>query len=237
MTGLSGPMQFGTLSENAHINARIHGCLDRIDPCDVPAFVRKFRTDSTEQCFHTYRELILGAHLRSRGWNARYEYSIAGRKPDWVLLNEQNEVTEIIDAVTVDQRRVTAEDIKRSLSSGGVWTGWLTMAPDHLYSKLVQKAGAYASLAEHARLPYVVAPFSTFIASIDEGEVHHVLYELHSGVFAQTPTLAGVIFFREQSNQYAFTDFPNPKAIHPSALVRDALSPHALTRAQAPWSA
>jgi hypothetical protein len=215
-------MQFGKLAGNDHINARIYDFLDGLDPCDVPAFVRKFRSDSDEQCFHTYRELILGAHLRSRGWNARYEQSIGGRKPDWIVLNEQNETTDIVDVVTLHQRRATELDISGSLSAHGLWTGWITIPPDHLYSKLHQKANAYVDLVECARLPYLVAPFSEFTASIDAQEIHHVLYELHGGLFADAPMLSGLIFFRERSGEYEFIEFPNLNATHPSALVRDA---------------
>lgn len=215
-------MQFGKLAGNDHINARIYDLLDGLHPSDVSAFVRKFRSDYDEQCFHTYRELILGVHLRRRGWNARFEQSIGGRKPDWIVLNEQNEATDIVDVVTLHQRRVSEMDISSSLSAHGLWTGWITIPPDHLYSKIHQKANAYADLVECTRLPYVVAPFSEFTASIDDEEVHHVLYELHGGLFAEAPTLAGVIFFREQSGEYGFTDFSNLTATHPSALVRDA---------------
>jgi hypothetical protein len=70
-------VEHGRLAGNTSINARIYACLAKLDPKDVAAFVRKFHRDKDDQNFHTFRELILAAHLRERGWAARYEQSLA----------------------------------------------------------------------------------------------------------------------------------------------------------------
>jgi hypothetical protein len=169
-------MDFGTLAGNDSINSRIHEMLDTLHPEDVPRFVRKFRRDPDELCFHTYRELILGAHLRACGWNLRYEQSLSGKTPDWVL--------------------------------------------DRLFAKLREKAKAYSSLAEELHLPYVVALFGEFTAPIEHYEVHHVLHELHGGVFAAVPGVAGTIFFRERHGQYEYHHFTNSHATLRSQIIR-----------------
>jgi hypothetical protein len=213
-------MQFGRLAGNDHINERIYDLLGRIHSSDIPTFVRKFRSESDEQCFHSYRELILGSHLCSQRWNLRYEQSVGGRKPDWAVLNDQDEIVEVVDVVTLHQRRVTDVAINKSVSRHVSWAGWITIPPDHLFSKVQQKANAYGGLVERIRLPYVVALFGEFTASIDVQEVRHVLHELHGGLFAESPTLAGVIFFREQFGKYEFSHFAKPNATYPSAVVR-----------------
>ena len=213
-------MNFGTLAGNDSINSRIHEMLGTLHPEDVPRFVRKFRSNPDEQCFHTYRELILGAHFRTCGWNLRYEQSLGGKTPDWVLFDDGGQVAEILDVVTLHQRRVVDSAIGKAVSSHRPWAGWVSMPPDRLFAKLREKANAYASLADELRLPYVVALFGEFTAPIEPFEVHHVLHELHGGVFAALPTMAGTLFFRERLGQYEYHPFTNSQATLRSQIMR-----------------
>lgn len=212
-------MNFGTLAGNDYINSRIHELLGKIHPEDVRSFVRKFRSCSDEECFHTYRELILGAHVRSGGWNLRYEQSLAGKRPDWVLIDDSGRVAEIIDVVTLHQRRVIDIDIVKTVSSRALWTGWVSTPPNRLFSKFRKKAKAYASLADELLLPYVVALFGEFTAPLEPQEVRQVLHELHGGVFAEVPTVAGAIFFRERLGDYEYHHFTNPRAKVHSQII------------------
>jgi hypothetical protein len=213
-------MTFGTLAGNDFINSRIHEMLGALHPDDVPRFVRKFRSDPDEQCFHTYRELILGAHLRTCGWNLRYGQSLGGRTPDWVLINDVGQVAEIIDVATLHQRRVVDKAIGKTVSSHRPWVGWVSTPPDRLYAKLREKAEAYASLAADLHVPYTVALFGEFTAPIEPFEVHHVLHELHGGVFAAVPTVTGALFFRERLGQYEYHHFMNSRATLISQVLR-----------------
>ena len=213
-------MNFRTLAGNDSINSRIHEMLGTLHPADVPRFVRKFRSDADEQCFHTYRELILGAHLRTCGWNLRYEQSLGGKKPDWVLIDDGGQVAEILDVVTLHQRRVVDSAIGKAVSSHRPWVGWVSTPPDRLFAKLLEKAEAYASLADELHLPYVIALFGEFTAPIEPCEVHHVLHELYGGVFAAVPTVAGTLFFRERLGQYEYHHFTNSRATLSSQIIR-----------------
>lgn len=181
--------------------------------------VRKFRSESDEQCFHTYRELILGSHLRRQGGDWRYEQKIGSKTPDWVVYDSDDQVIEIVDVFTLHQRRETDVAIFKGLSFRGSWAGWITIAPDHLFSKIEQKANTYAKLIEKLGVPYVVAMFGEFTASVEPDEVYHVVSELHGGIFGDIPSLAGVIFFRERSGDYEFSRFANPVASHPSHVA------------------
>jgi hypothetical protein len=213
-------MNFGTLAGNDFINSRIHEMLGALHPEDVPRFVRKFRSNPDEQRFHTYRELILGAHLRTCGWNLRYERSLGGRTPDWVLIDDGGQVAEIVDVVTLHQRRVVDRAIGKAVSSHRPWVGWVSTPPDRLFAKLREKAKSYASLADDLHLPYVVALFGEFTAPIEPHEVHHVLHELHGGVFAAMPALAGTLFFRERFGEYEYHHFTNSRATLSSQIIR-----------------
>lgn len=112
---LTSDMQFGVLAPNMRINARIYEMFERIDPADVPAFARKFRSESDEQRLHTFRELIVGAHLRAHGLDARYEQLVRGKTPDWVTLDRAARPDELIDVATLHQRRETKTDMTRTL--------------------------------------------------------------------------------------------------------------------------
>jgi hypothetical protein len=213
-------MKFGRLAGNNHINARIYECLAVLHPSDVSTFVRKFRTESNEQRFHTYRELILGHHLRNQGLNLRYGQRIRSVTPDWVLFSDDGDVSEILDVVSLHQRRATENAIAKTVASGRLWTGWSSIPADHIYSKIHAKARSYAELAAQLAIPYTIALFSEFFASLKAEEVRHVLHDLHGGVFAAVDTLSGLIFFREHSGRYEFTHFPNQTAACASIIVK-----------------
>jgi hypothetical protein len=137
-----------------------------------------------------------------------------------VLIDDGGKVAEILDVVTLHQRRVVDSAIGKAVSSHGRWIGWVSTPPDRLFAKLQKKAEAYASLANELHLPYVIALFGEFTAPIEPDEVHHVLHELHGGVFAAVPTLAGTIFFRERLGQYEYHYFTNSRATFSSQIIR-----------------
>jgi hypothetical protein len=122
-------MNVERLAGNDFINSRIHQMLGNLDPADVSRFLRKFRSDSNEQNFHTYRELVLGAHLRACGWNLRYERTLGGKTPDWVLLDGSGQAAEILDVVTLHQRRVVDKAIGKAASAYHSWVGWISIPP------------------------------------------------------------------------------------------------------------
>ncbi|WP_457356635.1 hypothetical protein [Roseateles sp. P5_D6] len=212
-------MKFGVLAGNSHINSRIYRMFEELHPSDPALFARKFKTVRDDERFHTFRELIIGAKFRRQGFDFRYEHKVLGKTPDWVSVDESGQVQEILDVVTLHQRRETETDMVGTLSTGEVWTGWVTIPPDHIYSKIEQKANAYSGLVGTLEKPYVVCLFGEFTACVDPEEVQHVLYSHHGGVFANSPMLAGVIYFVERSGTYDFSHFPNPAATYPSALL------------------
>lgn len=213
-------MLFGVLAGNEHINSRIYQMLEQIDPVDVSAFVRKFRTERDEQRMHTFRELVVGSHLRTNGLNARYEQVVLRKTPDWVIYNSADEPTELVDVVSLHQRRETETDMLGTLSTGAIWSGWVSIPPNHLYAKIEQKANLYASLAGSLNVPYTVFLFGEFLASVDPEEVEYVLREHHGGLFPTLPTLAGLSYFTESVGTYSYMYYANGKATFPSRALQ-----------------
>jgi len=213
-------MKYGVLAGNSSINSRIYDSFESIDPSDITAFIRKFKSESDGQRFHTYRELILGAELCRKGLRLQYERKIGNKTPDWAILNQAGEVDEILDVVTLHQRRDKDVDIGSTISSGHIWSGWVTVPSDHIYSKIQRKADSYSHLAVQSGMPYTVCLFGEFTACIDPVQVEHVLYTHHGGAFQDHPELSGVLYFYERSGTYHYTHFPNHSALAPSKHIK-----------------
>lgn len=188
----------------------------------MPIFLRKFATEPDLQRFHTYRELILGAHLREKGVNARYEIKVGKKTPDWVVLDNEGSPIETVDVFTLHQRREKGDEMAGAFREGQIWSGWIGIPPDHIYRKLEEKGNIYAAEPEVMNLPYVLAVFGEFTASIEPREIEEVLYRHHGGVFSHSPAIAGVIYFRQTGGDYEYTYFPNANSNHVSAIVTNS---------------
>ncbi len=201
-------------------NERIHALLRHLNPADVALFVRKFSTEPRTQRIHTYRELLFGVHLRDNGFDARYERRLGTKTPDWTLVDKSDNPLEIVDVTTLHQKLEKDLEIGNALRDKRLWSGWITVPSDHVYSKLETKINTYATHAAVAGMPFVVAAFGEFRASLDPQEVQHVLFVHHGGLLATSPELSGVVYFREVNCEYEYTYFQNAHAMHQSALFR-----------------
>lgn len=212
-------MRFGQLAGNSSINSLIYASFECIHPDDVEKFVRKFRAEKGTQLFHTFHELTMGAELRRRGVLVRYEVQVEEKTPDWSLQDQAGKVTEIFDVVAVHQRHATESDMLNTLGRGETWSGWISIPPDHIYSKIAQKAGSYSGLVGSLGIPFVIGLFGEFTASIDPEEVQHVLFSHHGGLFQILPTVSGVLYCSEDNGIHSYTYFGNPHAQFSSVAV------------------
>jgi hypothetical protein len=203
------------LDPDEHGNAHLQRLVRSLHPSDFSPFVEKLTTQPLRERFHTYRELLLGAQIRRGGADFRYEQEIDGQTPDWSLV-ENGHLVELVDVVTLHQRNEKEREITTSIRSTNRWDGWFTIPPDHIYRKLNDKAGQYSALARRAQVPYVLAAFGEFLASISPEDVEHVLYMQHGGWFATTPEVSGIIYFREKDFRFEFFYFPNATANQPA---------------------
>lgn len=196
-------------------NAHLQRLVRSLHPSDFSPFIEKLTTQPLRERFHTYRELLLGAQIRRGGVDFRYEQDIDGQTPDWSLV-ENGQLVEFVDVVTLRQRNKKECEITTSIRSTSRWDGWLTIPSDHIYRKLSDKAGHYSALARRVQVPYVLAVFGEFLASISPEEVEHVLYTQHDGWFATAPEVSGIIYFREKDFCFEFFYFPNATANQPA---------------------
>lgn len=200
-------------------NAHLQNLIRHLHPDDIAPFVEKLTTQRLRERFHTYRELLLGVHLRQCGVDFRYEQTIGGKTPDWSLHRDEHQLLEVIDVLTLHQRNEKEKDISTTILSNGSWTGWIGIPPDHIYRKLTDKAGQYSELVCKAKVPYVLAVFGEFVASLSPEDIQHVLYVQHDGWFKTSPEVSGVIYFREKNCSFEFKYFPNPTALYSSTVL------------------
>ncbi len=202
-------------------NVHLQKLVSQLHPDDVAPFVEKLTTQPLRDRFHTYRELLLGVHLRQGGTNFRYEQVIDGKTPDWSLRGFESQLLEVVDILTLHQRNIKEQEVLASINYSNSWTGWIGVPPDHIYRKLSDKAGQYAKLVRRAKVPYVLGVFGEFVASLSPEDIHHVLYVQHDGWFKTVPEVSGVIYFRERNFNFEFTYFSNPMAHHQSTVFQN----------------
>jgi hypothetical protein len=200
-------------------DARLRALVARLHPDDVRPFVEKLTTQSLPARFHTYRELLAGIHLRDRGFDVRYERDIGKQTPDWALMSAEGTIIEILDVVTLHQRYEKDAEIREAVRTSGQWSGWITIPPDHIYRKLSDKARQYSRTAKDLNLPYVLAVFGDFTASISPEDMRHVLYEQHDGWFKTAPEVSGLIYFRESALGFEYSYYVNRYAALRSVML------------------
>ncbi len=206
-------MKYGVLAGNKAINETIYRCFDVIRQADVPKFLKKFKTINHDapQVMHTFRELVAGAFLCLNGLNAKHDYEVDGKTPDWVILDEQGNLIAIVELINFHLDRVTEKTVDDKMASGQTAWAWIDNT-SRLYQSIWKKSDTYEKIAIKNELPYVVAVFGEFTAGVDLDEVHEVLFEEHGGLFSYCPALSGVLFFEESGGKYIFKYIKNPSA-------------------------
>lgn len=152
-------MTYPQIAGNRSINAMINRCFEHIHRADVPKFVKKFRTQYSDdnQVMHTFRELVLGAYLASRGLNVRYDHKVDSKRPDWCILDQWSALRAIVELTNFHAPKVTEDSIKSQLQISGFWVGWQEPNNYRLYRRIAQKSVEYFG-ADVAKLRKVQAP-------------------------------------------------------------------------------
>lgn len=200
------------LDPNEEGNAHLQSLVERLHPDDVRPFVDKLTTQALDPKFHTYRELLVGVHLRDLGFDVRYERALGNLTPDWSLVSTEGSTLEVLDVTTVHQRHEKDTEIRNALGASARWTGWITVPPDHIYRKLSDKAGQYSRVARDSALPYVLAVYGDFNASISPEDMEHVLFSLHGGWFRTVWEVSGLLYFRQTMFRFEYSYYVNPEA-------------------------
>ncbi len=212
-------MKYGQIAGNNSTDAMISHCFEYICEEDKRKFVKKFQEqpDDSDQIMHTFRELVLGAYLSSRGFRVRHDHVINDQTPDWSILDAEGQaITGIVELTNFHIDKVTENEIKEQMRTKGVAGYWRDQNKDNverLYKAIWGKATVYRSLIEELKVPYVVGVFGEFNALVDFEEVCLCLFDEKTGLFGMYATLSGVLYFEEGSGQYSFKYASNPNAL------------------------
>jgi len=213
-------MKYGQIAGNASINAAIYRCFECISIDDARRFVKKFREQphDQDQVMHTFRELILGAFLGSKGFKIKYDYTIGTKTPDWCILDKKSVPRCIVELMNFHIDKATEDDIKAQRQAKRIWVGWPGSNYDRLYNCLWDKACIYRALVDKYQVPYVIAVFGEFTTNVDPEELQKCLFDEKSGLFELYPAVSGVLYFEENIGQYSFTYTRNPNSIREMEL-------------------
>lgn len=211
-------MKYGQIAGSTRFNSMIYYCFDHICEDDERKFVKKFREHppDSDQIMHTFRELVLGSYLSSRGFKVRHEFAIDDQTPDWSILDAQEEtITGLVELTSFHVDKATQDEIAEQIRARGLALCWRDQNKDNverLYQSIWRKAPAYKTLIEQMQVPYVVAVFGEFEAAMDFEEVCLCLFDEETGLFAMYPELSGVLYFEESFGRYSFKYVSNPNA-------------------------
>lgn len=211
-------MKYGQIAGNSRINTFIYRCFEHIREEDERKFVRKFREQpqDSHEIMHTFRELVLGAFLCSRGLRAHYEHVVDSRTPDWSILDGRSKPGAIVELTSFHIDKATETEIEEQLRAEGLACVWRDADRDNvdrLYHSIWHKAQVYRALVQELGIPYIVAVFGEFRAAVDEEEVRLCLLEDEFGLFEMYPEVSGVLYFEEKSGHYLFSYIHNPGAL------------------------
>ncbi len=205
-----------TLAGIDSISPRINQLLSLLDEEDQRKFVKKFHGESAEQAAHTLKELVLGAFLLKNGFIARYEILIDGKTPDWIIYGSAGQIQVVVDQLTFHQAKHIDNQMNQPLLTGSARSWWLPNNTDRLYQKLIAKANSYEKLSNQHAAACLVSVFGDINAVVERDELEDTLHRSYEGgVFAQTQSLSGVIYFQAGAGTYDFSYFSNPSALRP----------------------
>jgi hypothetical protein len=211
-------MKYGQIAGSKVINYAIYRCFDYLCEEDQQRFVKKFHEQphGSEQRLHTFRELILGAYLSSRGFRVRNEYSVEGKTPDWCIVDKRLVVVGIAELVNFHIDAITESYIAKQLKAKGIAVYWQDENKNNverLYYCIWDKMQKYKAITEKLNVPYIVGVFLDFKVVMDIEELHACLYPNDTGLFHMYRHVSGVLYFTKNMGQYSFRYEQNPYAL------------------------
>jgi hypothetical protein len=201
-------MKYGQIAGSKAINYAIYKCFEYLYEEDQRKFVKKFseQPHDSDQCMHTFRELILGAYLSSKGFRVMHEYPIEGKTPDWCILDNRSQVVCVVELVNFHIDTITESEIAKQIQAKNIAAYWQDDNSNirRLYYSIWDKSVKYQSLIEKIGVPYIISAFIDFKVVMDNEEINVCLHSDNSGLFQLYPYVSGVLHFKENDGQYLF---------------------------------
>lgn len=222
-------MKYGQIAESKKTNDAIYRCFEHLCKEDQQSFVKKFREQphDSDQIMDTFRELILGAYLSSRGFRVRHEYLVESKTPDWCILDNRSAVVGIVELVNFHIDAVTESEIAKQMQAKGIAVVWRDRNKNNverLYYCIWDKMRKYKPLTEKLGAPYIIGIFPDSKAATDFEEVLPCLHHNEFGLFQMYRHVTGVLYFEKNAGQYLFRYEQNPNALRKFDLPGGVLS-------------
>lgn len=219
-------MKYGQLVVNDSMNKTVYRCFEHLTKEDQAKFVKRFRNESNDgwQATHTYRELILGCYLCSKGYPVRYGVKLDTQTPDWAILDANQDIKAIIELASFHAPKEEEDRFWKNSITEATGPGWRTDNTNRLYSKIREKIAHYNVLSTNRNLAIIMAIFEQPPAEIQTNELEECLSEKDTGLFELYPNFSGVLLFREgygdsYPNHYKFEYLPNHHALYKFLLA------------------
>ncbi|MGB3716158.1 MAG: hypothetical protein WA996_17170 [Candidatus Promineifilaceae bacterium] len=128
-------VKYGQIAGNTSINAMIYYCFAYICEENQRNFVKKFQEQphDSDQIKHTFRELVLGGYLSSKGFRVIHDYVIDNQTPDWSILDvEGQSITGIVELTNFHIDKASENDIKEQMHARGRASYWRDQNKDNV---------------------------------------------------------------------------------------------------------
>ena len=200
-------MKYGELSPNKSINATIYRCFEHIHESDQRKFVRRFCNPkaSDHQLKDTYRELIVGAYLATRGFEVEYERLFGKKRPDWYICGSDPQTEAILEVANLHPDRETECKIDADMRAERATGYWGSPRDKRLDQSIQEKVVKYGGLLESYNLACVVAVFRVFTTDLTLEAVRTILGKVEQPLFKQYRQLSGVLYFEEPLYRFQYS--------------------------------
>jgi len=191
-------------------------CLQYLGAIETEKIVRRFNQQPHNRAdyLHILRELILGAYLSKNEFSVHYEYKLDSKTPEWCILDKNSSPQGIVELLNFNPDATTSEHLANQIQNQALaWTYFIKPNVNRLYSKILEKASKYRSIANKYKLSYIISVFSDSVASIKQEELNECLFEKETGIFEKYPEVSGLLFFENILGGYLFSYIENPDSL------------------------
>src|SRR5271157_146533 len=181
-----------------YLKKTTHRCLDFLHEDDIDKFKKKFRKqkDDEKLNFHTARELALGAYLRWKKLDARYEQEIDSKTPDWCIYGA-SDICGVVELMNFHAHYERDDHFnKDTIPAGGGFVGWKESNLPRLYDRIQNKVLKYKDLVEVRRIFFVIGIFCEFVADVESQERKECFIG-SEGLFNVSSNFSRVLIFKE----------------------------------------
>lgn len=193
--------RYGVIAGNPSINHAIYRAFGDLPDAVAEKVAKRLKQQADakqDQVMHTFRELLIGAHLARSGYEVDYERPVSGKTPDWTTIGEQQDPTGIVEVVNHN----LAADIARKIEAANAEGQLHVYYPEdekRLFDKVDGKVGQYEKTVRDHDIPLVVAVFAGFDTGVGEDDLAMCVGPDEHSVFQQRPALSGLLLMETGS--------------------------------------